>query len=102
MRRTPDIAQLPAPTRIQANPSGGERHEQAIREPGNTSMWGPGNPNRREARERERSALRAAPRTRHGNSTSTSKIGRASCRERLQSDGATVAEQDEHESRLRN
>ena len=35
-------------------------------------MWGPGNPNRREARERERSALRAAPRTRHGNSTSTS------------------------------
>lgn len=72
MRRTPDIAQLPAPTRIQATPSGGERHEQAIREPGNTSMWGPGNPNRREARERERSALRAAPRTRHGNSTSTS------------------------------
>lgn len=72
MRRTPDTARRPAPTRIQAIPSGGERHEQAIREPGNTSMWGPGNPNRREARERERSALRAAPRTLHGNSTSTS------------------------------
>src|SRR5699024_12281461 len=59
MRRTPDIAQLPAPTRIQATPSGGERHEQAIREPGNTSMWGPRSEERRVGKERR---WRAGPR----------------------------------------
>src|SRR5699024_9260750 len=37
MRRTPDTARRPAPTRIQATPRGGGRHGQAIRDAGSNS-----------------------------------------------------------------